>query len=138
MALAPHRRTAATMADTLIEEIMLRPFKWGRCDCCLAVCDVLVARGYADAAEGFRGVYGSERGARVFTAAGLGVLVDRVCGEMGWPETDPADPQPCDIGILRDFLAIRYACRWVAKTPGGLVTSTRAAARAWRPQFTHS
>ncbi|MEO1602249.1 MAG: hypothetical protein AAFU49_17635 [Pseudomonadota bacterium] len=121
------------MADQSIEEIMLRPFVWGESDCCLAVCDVLVARGYPDPAEGFRGVYGSERGARALTKGDLSAWSSELFERMGWLEIDPGDTQDGDVGLVRSFAAIRHQGRWVAKTEKGLLTTSRLAFRAWRP-----
>jgi len=38
-------------------------FKWGNCDCCLAVCDAVMAMTGVDPAEWFRGRYQTEKGA---------------------------------------------------------------------------
>ncbi|MEO0624075.1 MAG: hypothetical protein AAF183_17890 [Pseudomonadota bacterium] len=121
------------MADEQIEEIMLRRFVWGESDCCLAVCDVLVARGYPDPAEGFRGMYGSERGAKALTKGDLAKWAAELFERMGWPEISADDAQDGDVGLVRGFAAIRHQGRWVAKTEKGLLTTSRLADRAWEP-----
>lgn len=120
--------------QALITERLHMPFTWGRQDCCLFVCDAVLALTGHDPAAGLRG-YKTERGAaRVLKQHGgvhqlaqtrLGVAIPLSLAQVG------------DVGLVqqggRDSLALWAGAAWLAPGPQGLVSLPfTAAVAAWR------
>jgi hypothetical protein len=66
-----------------LEAARSRPFQWGETDCCLFVCDAVLAITDVDLAQDFRGCYSDEAGATkvmqayIVNAAGMGAFAAR-------------------------------------------------------------
>lgn len=117
---------------SLIEREMLRPFVWGECDCCLAVCNVLRDMDWPDPAAAYRGRYSDEAGAREIMGGTVLAVAKRETARLGWPEIEPDAAQDGDVGVVRESLAIRRGRRWYLKSERGMISTSRAD-RAWRP-----
>lgn len=118
-----------------------RPFSWGDADCCLTVCDGLLAITGIDPAKDFRGQYKTKRGAygalKRFAGGGLAETVEKITGDLGWPEVPRLMAQRGDVGLVNtdqgEALAICIGPRWAVQGAGGLVfMSLKSGLRAWR------
>lgn len=123
------------MAEVMdaVERRMLRPFEWGRSDCCLAVCDALADLGWPDPAEAYRGRYADEAGARAVMRGSVEDVAERETARLGWPEIDPESALPGDVGVFGRSLFIRTQAGWMGKSTQGVVIK-KTVRKAWRPQ----
>jgi hypothetical protein len=76
-----------------IEKADATPFAWGTNDCCLFVCDVILAMTGTDLGEGFRGKYDTKEGADALVAfatdgGGLEEFVEQICRANDMPEVE--------------------------------------------------
>lgn len=110
----------------------MRPFVWGQCDCCLAVCDALVAMGLPDPAAAYRGRYHCEETARAVMGGSVEDVAEREGARLGWPEVAPTLSRHGDVGVVQNSLMLRLGSRWVGKSLKGIVV-TKHVRRAWRP-----
>ncbi|MDP2358022.1 MAG: hypothetical protein Q8M31_18425 [Beijerinckiaceae bacterium] len=114
----------------------VKPFEYGKADCCTFACDwVLAVRG-VDPMASWRGQYDSEAGA-FRRIADRGGMIDCVSDEMraaGLAETD--DPIPGDVGLVRYekaiMLAIRASFGWACKMERGFLIAPLECVKAWR------
>ncbi|PNG26999.1 hypothetical protein CR492_04665 [Methylocella silvestris] len=112
-----------------------RPFRWGECDCCLFVADWIKAVHGFDVANGWRGAYSDERGARraLVMSGGLVRLMSLRMQAHGLAPTDT--PRPGDIGVVEATAgataAIRGGRGWICKTPEGIGASPFRVIGAW-------
>ncbi|MDF1720507.1 MAG: hypothetical protein P1U65_07530 [Minwuia sp.] len=124
-----------TLQAAIVRHLAQQPFVWGKADCCLAVCDVLVAIGLPDAAAIFRDQYSDAAGAADILARGGGMLatVGRSFATLGWPEIESAAARAGDVGVIKVptlALAVFDGDRWCVKTQRGVMRH-RAATTAW-------
>ena len=117
----------------IIEREMLKPFEWGVSDCCLAVCNVLVAMGRDDPAARYRGRYSDEAGGRGVMAGTTMRVAVREARRLRWSEIDQDEALDGDVGIVRRSLAIFSDGWWWSKSEAGCILD-RQARRAWRPR----
>jgi len=99
-----------------IEKAEATPFAWGSNDCCLFVCDVILAMTGVDLGADFRGKYDTREGAEAligFATDGgdLELFVEQMCRQNHMPEVEvnfawrgdvalhDADAGPC-LGII--------------------------------------
>lgn len=118
-----------------------RPFSWGDSDCCLAVCDALLAITGIDPAQSFRGNYKTKRGAygalKRFAGGGLVETVEKITGDLGWPEIPVLMARRGDVGLVDtdqgEALAICVGPKWAVQGASGLAfMSIKSGLRAWR------
>lgn len=135
---------AVTWTDALraAQATMLRPWVWGEADCCVGVCDALLALGLPDPMASLRGAYGSqaEADALAEAAGGFAGLVEQIARAGGYaPATGPT--RPADVGVTAqgvhapDRRALALAVgpgAWACKSPRGY-TIVGSVERAWRP-----
>ena len=78
-----------------------RPFRWGRHDCCLAACDLILAMTGRDPAERLRG-YANRREAEVVIAraGGFEALVEGLARHFGCEEIEPGFAARGDAALL--------------------------------------
>jgi len=90
--------------ERTIDQARDKVFAWGRFDCALWACDVVLAITGIDPAEAFRGTYADERGAHralwLFAAGGLLATAQRIAERQGWPAIEPAYAQTGDFAII--------------------------------------
>lgn len=121
----------AGLIDAAVRSRFSQPFVWGRCDCCMAVADVLVAMGRPDPAAPYRGRYHDEAGAAEALRGGVAGMMDREAARLGWREISPSAALPGDVGVCKGVLLIRTETAWAGKGLRGAVILRRAE-RAWR------
>lgn len=118
-----------------------RPFSWGDADCCLTVCDGLLAITGIDPAASFRGNYKTKRGAyaalKRFAGGGLSETVEKITADLGWPEVPRLTARRGDVGLVDtefgEALAICTGPKWAVQGEHGLVfLSIKSGLRAWR------
>jgi hypothetical protein len=119
-----------------------RPFSWEvQTDCCLTGCDGLKAVTGYDPAWWFRGKYKTKRGAyaalKRFAGGGLVETVEKITGDLGWPEIPVRMARRGDVGLvdtaLGEALAICIGPKWAVQGESGLVfMSIKSGLRAWR------
>ncbi|MEO0485267.1 MAG: hypothetical protein AAF092_05090 [Pseudomonadota bacterium] len=110
-----------------VAEEFLRPFEWGKSDCCLAVANVLLALGYEDVAAPWRGTYDS---AMVMRTDLMGDIAAHVAS-LGWPEVET--PEARCFGFSSSLGgAIFDGVYWWGKSSRGMARVGRPAV-IWRP-----
>jgi len=125
-----------------------QPFEWGVNDCCLFVCDCLVAVAGIDPAAEFRGRYADESRARALVLAYCGGDIERLCETMaerhGFLEIAPVYAQRGDFGLYRSpalgptlgicagALFLFVGLHGYAGTVGMLPVASGEISRAWR------
>lgn len=100
-----------------------RPFSWGESDCCLTVCDGLLAITGIDPAASFRGNYKTKRGAysalKRFAGGGLAETVEKITADLGWPEVTRLTARRGDVGLvdteLGEALALCIGPKWAVQ-----------------------
>lgn len=124
-----------------IEDHRHKPFSWGEADCCLFVCDCILAMTGHDPAAPFRGRYrtalGAHRALLRYCGGGLG----DIAAACGYAEVPVAMAQRGDAVLLHapecqpegKALGICLGVRIVSQTESSLVFDSRSRAlRAWR------
>lgn len=135
----------AEALDAHLERALTDIGFWGVSDCVLWPADWVVASGWPDPAEAFRGRYRTALGAAriVARAGGLQALWRAEAARLGLAET--ARPIAGDVGLaLRDTQGVGPALRghvgavclgggeWACRTRGGLRTGRWPIVQAWR------
>lgn len=124
-----------TVQQAVAAHMAEKPFIWGRTDCCLAACDVLVAIGLPDPARRFRGACHDAAGAAEILQA-RGSLIATVMPEfaaLGWFDIRPEQAVVGDVGVVMvpgQALAVFDGDLWCVKTQRG-VLRRRTAVAAW-------
>jgi hypothetical protein len=77
-----------------------RAFVWGENDCCLFVCDAVVAMSGLDLAAAFRGQYSSERSAFQIFGGDLEGFISRIADENAIAEIPVAFAQRGDVALF--------------------------------------
>lgn len=113
-----------------------QPFVWGESDCALFMSGWVLARRGVDPAASLRGRYRCQLGAarHVHRLGGMEAMGRRLALAAGLRIT--VDPQPGDIGLVRDPLAgplfaIHTALGWAAKGPHGIALGAFPIIVAW-------
>ncbi len=118
-----------------------RPFAWGRNDCALLACDLVMAATGVDYAAPLRGRYRTAAGAtrvlRRFAGGGLEAAAEKIARDNGLEEVPLLMAQRGDFVLLDDTegpaLGVCLGSHIVAAGPAGAVLRPLAAARrAWR------
>ena len=132
-----------TALDRFLVSQRAAPFRYGGLDCCLFVCDAILAMTGVDVAAPFRGAYASRRQAfraieRYAGRASVEAVAEHVCAQFGMPEVTPRTAQRGDVVLLarrHDYslglidLTGRLA---VPTTQGYLQVPLLHGCRAWR------
>jgi len=124
-----------------VEEHRCKPFSWGESDCCLFVCDCILAMTGHDPAAPFRGRYrtalGAYRALRRYCGGGLG----EIAAACGYAEVSPSMAQRGDVVLVNapecqpggKALGICLGVHIATQSAFGLIFEPRARAlRAWR------
>jgi hypothetical protein len=139
MAAVLMQRDVQALLPSFLDEMERRPFRYGECDCLLALADWVAWVGWTDPAAHLRRTYHGERGWRrvVRDAGGIKRLVADLARAAGLEERR-GDPLSGDIGlVLLDSVRIRGAIwcgdgRAAVKCRDGLATLRwPPAAPAW-------
>jgi hypothetical protein len=88
----------------VVKDYQRSAFEWGVHDCCLFVCDCIVALTGQDPAAEFRGKYDNEEQARQlvqdYCGGGIEDLVTVMSERFGYPEISPISAQRGDLGLI--------------------------------------
>jgi hypothetical protein len=119
-----------------IERVMLRPFAWGACDCCTAVCDVFEALHGFDPMAPWRGRYDGPRAAMrlVSSFGGMEGLLEAAARRADLVEVAPRAAAAGAIGVaapnewapLGAMLICAEPGEWVGKSGAGYVAGVTA------------
>ena len=119
------------------------PFAWGTNDCCLMVCDVILAMTGVDLGAGFRGKYATKEEADALIAfatdgGGVEELAEQICAANDMPEVEVNFAQRGDI-VLHDTsegpclgIIDREGGYYLSKKHGLLFLGRGNIRRAWR------
>ncbi|MFT4129970.1 DUF6950 family protein [Labrys sp. (in: a-proteobacteria)] len=125
------------MLLTFLNNLARRPFRWGECDCSLAIADWWQLNHGADPAPWLRGAYVDEAGCAALLAAHghLPRLMRRIAAEAGAARS--TGDRPGDFAVIRLdsrwWGAIRTPSRrWAVKAHDGLcIISNCRVVAAW-------
>jgi hypothetical protein len=120
------------------------PFEWGSQDCCLFVCDAVLAMTGTDLAADFRGTYTdalcAARAIKAYAGAGVEALAEKMAGANGIQEIPPEFAQRGDVVLFDtteygETLGIVGMMGYEIVSTGELgarYTPTAEGIRAWR------
>ena len=127
-----HQDWPARLGDALAAAANA-PFEFGKHDCCLAVCDVVLAFTGIDLAEDFRGYKGKAGAAAVLRKnGGIIGIAEAIAARHGIPEVPPGLAQRGDVVIVKDDHG-RETLAIVDLTGREVVAAARAGGWAARP-----
>lgn len=116
---------ARVMAVAL--DVMMRPWEWGKADCCTSACSVLDTLHGVDPMHAFRGTYHDVRSAQriIHSFGGFEAMVRTLALQHGLV---PTLPVPGAVGVVTDRLGqsglgiCAQPGVWLAKTRHGMTT----------------
>jgi hypothetical protein len=124
-----------------IRAAMMRPWAWGKHDCCTFVASWVIACGHADPMAFIRGDYSNEKEAlrRISRGGGLVALWTRGMIDAGVPEADEA--RAGDVGVIRcptpcgsgEAASIFTGDRWITLGVRGIDSGPADVLAIWRP-----
>ena len=117
-------------------------FEFGKHDCCITACDMILAITGVDPGKEFRSVYSSPLSAlrKIKEYGDVDTIAERVGAAHDWPEISPAYATRCDVVCL-DTGGGRKALGWLDLNPAQIfapgmvglqVRPRHEAIRAWR------
>lgn len=131
------------LLDEYLRTSALRKFGYGSYDCCLFVCDGILALTGVDVAAPFRGQYSSRR--QAFRAiesyagsASVEAVTERVTSDHCMPQIAPLHAQRGDVGLVRrkrdySLALVGLDGRFLAAAEYGFeYVPSQLIARAWR------
>ncbi len=132
-----------TLLDEYLRAVAVRKFAYGSYDCCLFVCDGVLALTGVDVAAPFREKYSSRK--RAYRAmesyagnASVEAVTERVTSDYGMPEITSLRAQRGDVGLVRrkhdySLALVGLDGRFVAAAEHGFeYVPSQLIARAWR------